>query len=276
MSDKFSHYYHVYADGQWEVPFTDHLHALYSSGLFLNCDRYLGIVGNPGRRDKVKDFVGRQGYEWTIVAEADRGWEQETMNQIDTNKNQKILYCHTKGAANVGWRNTEWRKSMTDGVILGWKRCVDLLDDYQAVGCYWYPGVKAGAPQHFSGTFWWARADYIASLPHPVPARTRWDAEMWIGMGKGQVFDLKPTASMPTTWNNWPDKTPVPQGSVRFMCNARVLQYRPGRMYTAPLTPLLMKVLEKGRDLSLIECSSDELGKKLQYSMEVGKVYDLG
>jgi len=44
---RLSHFYHVYADGAWEAPVTEHLHALTVSGLLDSLDDlFVGIVGH--------------------------------------------------------------------------------------------------------------------------------------------------------------------------------------------------------------------------------------
>lgn len=40
---------------------------------------------------------------------------------------------------------------------------------------------------------------------------------------------------------------------VTFRCNSRTLKYKPGHFYTEELTPILKKVLEQDRQLSLID-----------------------
>lgn len=40
---------------------------------------------------------------------------------------------------------------------------------------------------------------------------------------------------------------------VTFRCNSRTLRYKPGHFYTEELTPILKKVLEQDRQLSLID-----------------------
>ena len=172
------HYYHMYANGFWETPFKEHLTALINSGLMHNLDFIgVGIVGTEVNRLRVKEALPP---EFFVVAEADSGWEQVTHTQIskDLQTPSKILYAHTKGAANNRHSQGSWRKEMTDGTVYHWRECVDLLDQYDVVGCRW----RRDPWRHYSGTFWWAKSSYLSTLA-PISYTYRDDAEAWIGQG---------------------------------------------------------------------------------------------
>lgn len=66
---KITHFYHVFADGDWETPAEEHIEALVASELIDNLsDMFLGIVGAPPNRDRVKRKL-----PGVVVAEAE-GW----------------------------------------------------------------------------------------------------------------------------------------------------------------------------------------------------------
>jgi len=85
----------------------------------------------------------------------------------------------------------EWRNLMTHYNLTHWKDCVAKLDEgYDTVGVEW----QTDPVPHWSGNFWWATAEYIASLPSPEEMKTfdagcgissathpRHGAEFWIG-----------------------------------------------------------------------------------------------
>ena len=113
----------------------------------------------------------------------------------------RVIYTHTKSVTHPGENfYTVWRQRMTKAVIWGWRDCVaDLSNGTDACGCHWltpqeFP--KLVKSPFFGGTFWWAKADYLKTLPQ-LPAATwanRFEAESWIGRGnpKPRVKDYYP------------------------------------------------------------------------------------
>ena len=186
------HFYHIYANGEWETPVGEHIDALKSSGLdqFLN-KFYVGLVGNENNRDQVLQKLKTYGIDFTVMAEENAGWEQVTMNKIHDfikNKNGWVFYAHTKGSHDPSPINIAWRKSMTYYNIIKWQEKVEPhLDniDIDTIGCHWCNN------QFWGGTYWWARIDYLKSLSLPL-MNDRWDAERWIGSGNPRILDLNP------------------------------------------------------------------------------------
>jgi hypothetical protein len=101
-----------------------------------------------------------------------------------------VFYHHIKGVTHPGVPLYErWRRRMEQACVWGWRECVaDLKRGTEAVGCHWltpeqYPALVK-TPM-FGGTFWWATAQYLMTLP-PLPEPTwanRYEAESWIGRG---------------------------------------------------------------------------------------------
>lgn len=98
-----------------------------------------------------------------------------------------VLYFHSKGISHPESPNIQWRLNMEHHVLENWQTCISDLDaGYDAVGCYWLtPEEHRGLIRtpFFGGTFFWAKSEYLASLP-PLPAPTfenRYEAEGWIG-----------------------------------------------------------------------------------------------
>lgn len=180
----------MYADGLWQVPFNEHLLALSESDLLDALDFIgVGIVGAEANRTMVKEFLPDKFH---VVAEASSGWEQVTHTPLshDLEEPSKILYAHTKGAANNHKSQGSWRREMTDGTVYHWRECVGLLDKYDAVGCRW----RRDPWRHFSGTFWWATSSYLSTLA-PIAYNYRDEAEAWIGQGSrgGTHVEIDPS-----------------------------------------------------------------------------------
>lgn len=116
-----------------------------------------------------------------------------------------VLYHHTKGITHPGEALYEtWRRCMQRGCIWNWEECKRLLGtNYESVGCHWLTREKYGPAvksPFWGGTFWWAKSEYLMTLP-PLPAPTwenRYEAESWIGLGKKlpRIFDFG---------NHWPN-----------------------------------------------------------------------
>lgn len=190
MAVKLKHFYHIYSNGLWQQPFTEHVTALIESGLLEELDFIgVGIVGADAQRAYVKELLPPKFH---VVAEASTGWEQVTHTPLseDLEEPSKILYAHTKGAANYHQLQEPWRKEMTDGTIYHWRECVNLLDQYDVVGCRW----RRDPWRHFSGTFWWATSKYLSTLA-PISYAYRDDAEAWIGQSSvgGTHVDIDPS-----------------------------------------------------------------------------------
>lgn len=101
-----------------------------------------------------------------------------------------VLYFHMKGSSHPENPNTRWRINMEKHVLGNWRTCIlDLDKGYDCCGSYWltpeeHPTLIQTKP-FFGGTFWWAKSEYLATLP-PLPAPefvNRYEAESWIGSG---------------------------------------------------------------------------------------------
>lgn len=189
MTLHIRHYYHVYADGAWQEPLAEHMEALQSSGLLDEIQHVnVGIVGSPDNRLAVCVALINLGIPFVIVAEADEGWEQVTLNVIYYDSqilsSAYVLYAHTKGAANPEYPiQAPWRRVLTKWNVTHWRDNVAALDSGAgSSGCIWMlPENRAHLNWGFyAGNFWWARSDDLARTSPPV-CGTRWDAEVWIG-----------------------------------------------------------------------------------------------
>jgi hypothetical protein len=196
-----SHFYHVFADGDWEIPATEHFEELRVSGLLDELDGiYLGVVGSRENRRKVKRTLRHH-----VTVEAGEGWEQVTLNKLHDfcqTDDGVVLYAHTKGAWSRGELAKVWRVSMTHDVVTRWRECVYALEKVQCAGPFW---LRSNMPEHsghesfFAGNFWWARSDYVRTL-EPVGLENRFQAEGWVGLGKPSVKIMREGYSY---WGNF-------------------------------------------------------------------------
>ena len=73
-----------------------------------------------------------------------------------------ILYFHTKGVSAPNDQDKrKWRKLMNHEVLMNWQQLVPKLQSFDVIGVNWR---NCQPVAHFSGNFWWARADWVRSL----------------------------------------------------------------------------------------------------------------
>ena len=198
-----AHFYHVWADGAWQDPLTEHLAALDTSGLGAALDvRAAGIVGSPAN---CQAAIGALGPAWQITVTAAAGFEDVTLRKLHAFAalDGKAFYAHTKGASDPSQRNALWRQRMTDCCAGDWEQAVAALDDYDCAGPHWLTAEQYwGCPSPpwrcwFAGNFWWANLSWLRRLPVPA-GPDRYAAERWIGeTATPRAADLLPWTAMP-------------------------------------------------------------------------------
>lgn len=106
-----------------------------------------------------------------------------------------ICYHHTKGVSHANDCYRRWRKCMENSVIVHWRDCVAKVENgFDTVGAHWF---KNANQQYWAGNFWWAKSDYIASLP-PINqwnlGGKSYESECWIGRSSNFIrhFDFAP------------------------------------------------------------------------------------
>lgn len=260
------HFYHIYADGEWETPVIDHIKALKQSGLLNELEEFkIGIVGAPTNREAVTEFITNKGIKFEIVGEADTGWEQVTLRPLREDAVDsppyKVLYAHTKGAANRSPINTYWRIGMTKETVNKWKSCIALLEDHDAVGPHWVRKQR-----FFAGNFWWANSSFISTLSPPTN-HSRWDAEAWLRVSDVpfRIFDICPGAPFVERVPSRTHEVLWDSRIVTFRCDGKVLHYKPRQTYREPLNSIIRPILERGKDLVLLDpLSLDDLDARIK------------
>jgi len=93
-----------------------------------------------------------------------------------------ILYVHTKGVLSGGLNACidDWRKLMIYFNIEKWKEATQALIENDTCGV----DLRSEPALHYSGNFWWAKSDYIQTLPPlsevPPIISERHKSEFWI------------------------------------------------------------------------------------------------
>lgn len=180
------HFYHIFADGDWEPRVSDHIRALTQYGLKDSLKSFnVGVVGSVDNFNKVVTYLDQNTAGYELVAHSQEGWEQVTLDPLweraKEDPSSYFLYCHTKGAANYAEVNERWRKGMTRKLVVEWKNCIEKLDaGCSTVGCHFRPISPLAETPYWGGNFWWATANHINALDRCLSDH-RYRAEGWIG-----------------------------------------------------------------------------------------------
>ena len=201
-------FYYLWADGPaWRIPAVSYASALCISQ--FPAMPAVALSGSPDNRVAAAAWLDSALPGWHCLDVPGDGHEGHALAALrrwclGCPEPAAVLYCHSKGArsADDPYRHAR-REELTRHLVSGWRYCVSLLSCCDAAGCSWmWAGASrtrraAGASvtmvieaDHFSGNFWWARSDYLARLPEP--SGDRFDAEIWIGLGRPRAADLAP------------------------------------------------------------------------------------
>lgn len=206
------HFYHVYCDGNWQIPFSEHIDALKKSDLINNLDSlHIGLVGNLENRIKVQKFINENNLKAEICSQVNSGYEQETIDKLhDFSKenNGIVFYAHTKNASDAKPLHVRWRKSMTYFCVIKWRDCVrEINNGHYLAGSHYLdngmflPVNIENIKTHqgiMAGNYWWTKLEHLRLLDKPH-RENRFGAEDWVrhlhtlGLPNFKVFDFNPT-----------------------------------------------------------------------------------
>jgi len=109
-------------------------------------------------------------------------FEIPTINKLldfsKQDKNINVLYLHTKGitCSDDYQEVNDWIDLMLYFLVEQYQNALNKLKDVDTVGCNYLNNKEC--PPHWSGNFWWAKGNYIATLPKCSP--NKMDAEFWL------------------------------------------------------------------------------------------------
>lgn len=198
------HFYHIFCDGQWLQPVSEHVRALKEYGLYENLTSlHIGFVGKRENQLAAHQYIQSQGLVYAIADEQTSGWEQTTqipMWEFSKKNGGLMLYAHSKGASDPSAVNIRWRRSMIWHNVINWEFAVEKLIDHEMYGCHWIQPLVS-MPEHkkgnwmFAGTFFWGHCETIARFPRPALTH-RHEAEGFCGYGYAEqpykVYDPTP------------------------------------------------------------------------------------
>jgi hypothetical protein len=199
---------------------TDQMRMFKASGLCKRADEFhVGVNGTTAESGPLVDDLIPKKARVTYHGLQSRS-ENLTLVELEKwlpgHEDWYVLYFHAKTATHLPGHNDgpfgpHWLHCMMKRCVHQWPACVELLSHGQdAVGCHWMTNMGPDKDQHiFGGNFWWARADFLLTLPslferHQIKTKgigaleSRFEAEVWIGNGPRlpRVKDLEPNHRM--------------------------------------------------------------------------------
>lgn len=191
-------FYHIYITPNHEHGMSivrEQINALRDSGLLGQVkDFYVGVNGDYNEMDLIATAMPQNAILFQNSKQDWPGGEVPTLRELKefaiAFPKSRILYFHTKGisyppgsAGNA--QMASWRRDMERTVIHKWRHCVQELErGHDSVGQWWYDAPNGS---YWAGNFWWANADFIATLPDINTEGQiqggRYEAEVWIGRG---------------------------------------------------------------------------------------------
>ena len=179
---KIAIFYHLYQTELSGLIYQQQMHRLYASGLMDACEFiHIGIVGEHELFSRPKKSQVLYNKRLT----KDEGETVESVYRFcKLNPDYKVLFFHAKGASRQFVPQLHaWRMFLEYIVIDRWKECIKKLKTYDAVGAK----LRMHPSPHFSGNFWWANADYVATLDESFlytdGEHGKIDRELMIGTG---------------------------------------------------------------------------------------------
>lgn len=179
---KIAIFYHLYQTPLSGLIYQQQMHRLYASGLMDACEFiHIGIVGEHELFSRPKKSQVLYNKRLT----KDEGETVESVYRFcKLNPDYKVLFFHAKGASRQFVPQLHaWRMFLEYIVIDRWKECIKKLKTYDAVGAK----LRMHPSPHFSGNFWWANADYVATLDESFlytdGEHGKIDRELMIGTG---------------------------------------------------------------------------------------------
>lgn len=191
-------FYHVYLGGG-VIPcdhenvigiVTDQLSALEASGVAKASQH--SVIGVSGTEEDVF-LVGMIAGKAQVFHNKEGVGELPTMKRMQDfcvgHPGWNVLYLHTKGAIYKDQPlYSAWRKCMENAVIWSWNSCqADMQNGIDSCGAHWltpqlYPII--GRVPYWGGNFFWAKSEFLNTLPPIDINADRYQAEVWIGKGR--------------------------------------------------------------------------------------------
>lgn len=182
--------YHLATLNNWKEIATEQLLTLEKSNLLEACTKMFVTVVGSDIEQAIELFQNTTSSNKIEVIHASVEMNGEFPGIImakylaEIDADAKIFYMHAKGVRH--WQTYleknmhAWRIYMEYFTIERWQECVHALDSYDICGVNW----TLDPVPHFSGNFWWARAEYLRTIPElqePHTFENRTACEFYVG-----------------------------------------------------------------------------------------------
>lgn len=174
--------YHIGCIGKYRSVIEEQLSLFHKKDIVGDClyhkiKKLIIFLTDISEKDYIKKFDPEDKFEFYIVPLVER--ENYTINHFRSYLSENvdiIFYFHTKGVSRKEFVFQERRKILNYYILEHFKLCIELLENYDVVGCslYQFPQL------HFSGNFWWTHKSYLDSLPKSIN-KNYLSPEMFIG-----------------------------------------------------------------------------------------------
>ena len=177
-------FFHIYCNSQTLDIVKNQIEKIHFSGLYDRVDSiYCFFTGIKGYLDVCADFIQLCGKKFQVSYHSydDTSYERFTLSKIRNyvKPADKFLYIHTKGVTLADSMQqtfvADWRTLMEYFLMKKHNECLDLLNDYDAVGV----NYRDSPENHFSGNFWWTKGSHFLKLPVEIGDEYL-DPEMYI------------------------------------------------------------------------------------------------
>lgn len=190
LQDDFSRapifgFMHVAMINHWRQIVDEQVLKLRASGLWDRTERlFVGLLGSAPDEFPLQDPRILPMYFGTDYTPAELP-TLAALQQFCRTRDCLVYYVHTKGVFAPANGTRDWRRSMEHFVITRHQDCIAALADQDLCGINWHSSWC----RFFGGNFWWARSDYLRSLPdirsmEPIPGldlSRRHVCERWVG-----------------------------------------------------------------------------------------------
>lgn len=176
---------HVAMVNHWQQIVDEQVLKLRASGLWDKTERlFVGLLGPRPDEFPLTDPKILPMYFGVDYTPAERP-TLAALQWFCRTRDCMVYYIHTKGVFSPANGTRDWRHSMEHFIITRHQDCIAALSEHDICGINWHSSWC----RFFGGNFWWARSDYVRSLPdirslEPIPGRDhspRHVCERWVG-----------------------------------------------------------------------------------------------
>jgi len=133
---------------------------------------YICFIGSeeiPLRTNDIREYNHNNQIKMIKLSDNLTDYELPTLNFLYKfcliNPTYNVLYLHTKNVGKeINLCIEDQIQYMLYFLVTKWENCTEKLNNYDACGV----DLRVNPTLHYSGNFWWSKADNIISLPSPI------------------------------------------------------------------------------------------------------------